>query len=631
MHALQRTGLAVAAVGALGVAFAAGVSFGSSSPTTTAQPPVRGNDIQLVNADLRPAGSCDALLKWYVERGVERVTPYGWDYMRVYAMEDSAGGATVPQPAEQAGAQPESQSSSDTGTNVQESGVDEPDVVKSDGRLLVRVVDDRTLEVYDVTGAEPVRLGSLALTDVDAPELLLAGDRVVVVGHTTGLAHGRVGPGTSVLVVDLSDPSAPTVVRRSTYDSALVTARQHGDVVRLVVSTGLPQLDFAEPGLLRREDTALEKNRDIVRASTIDDWLPHVTNVDADGTTSSATLVDCQDVAIPRADAGLGTVAVIGFDVATPETTYSTAVTTPTETVYVSANHLYLASSPYRGGWEVCCWDMPQLPSTTTSDDGTTYLYGFDLAGTATTYAASGQVDGWIADRWSMDEDDGVLRVAVGPTLRTGNFNSIVTLAQEGSDLVQLGRVDHLGVDEQIKSMRWFDGLAVMVTFRQTDPFYAIDLTDPARPRLLGELQIPGFSSYLHPLGDGQMIGLGSAADAVTGIVSGAKLSLFDISDLTAPRELDTVSYPPGSIAQATVDPRQFTWLPDRRTALTVISEGYDGRTGYVSVLRVDGSQVTNEMVEVEYGIEVDDVRLVPLADGRVVLVTGDAVSFFDV
>jgi uncharacterized secreted protein with C-terminal beta-propeller domain len=635
VHAFQRTGLAIAAVGALGAAFAAGVSLGSSSPTTDLRPPAGGNGIRLVNADLRPAESCDALLDWYVERGVERVTPYGWDYLRVYTMEDSAGGATVPQPAAQPGGQPgeqpESQTSSETGTNVQESGVDEPDVVKSDGRLLVRVVDDRTLEVYDVTGAEPVRLGSLALTDVDAPELLLAGDRVVVVGHTTGLVHDRVGPGTSVLVVDVSDPSAPTVVRRSTYDSALVTARQHGDVVRLVVSTGLPQLDFAEPGLLRRESTALEKNRDVVRASSIDDWLPHVTTVDADGTTSSERLVDCEDVAIPAADAGLGTVSVIGFDVATPETTDSTAVTTPSETVYVSGDHLYLASSPYRGGWEVCCWDVPQLPTTTTSDDGTTYLYGFDLAGTATTYAASGQVDGWIADRWSMDEHDGVLRVAVGPTQRTGNFNSIVTLAQEGSGLVEIGRVDRLGVEEQIKSMRWFDGLAVMVTFRQTDPFYAVDLSDPAEPRLLGELKIPGFSSYLHPLGDGQMIGLGSAADAATGVVIGAKLSLFDISDLTAPRELDTVTYPAGSTAQATLDPRQFTWLPDRRTALTVISEGYDGRTGYVSVLRVDGSQVTNEMVEVEYGIEVDDVRLVPLADGRVVLVTGDSVSFFPV
>ena len=87
--------------------------------------------------------------------------------------------------------------------------------------------------------------------------------------------------------------------------------------------------------------------------------------------------------------------------------------------------------------------------------------------------------------------------------------------------------------------MRWFDDLAVMVTFRQTDPFYAVDLTDPVDPQLLGELKIPGFSSYLHPIDGDLMIGMGSAADPATGVVPGAKASLFDVSDLTAPRELD--------------------------------------------------------------------------------------------
>jgi hypothetical protein len=626
---LKRTGLTLASVGALGVAFVAGFQVGASDGATTVAQPGRqarhvGTDpIRLVNADLRPAASCRELLAWYVDHGVDRVTPYGWDYGRIYTMEDSAASAPLPATT--------TATSSGTGTNVQEQGVDEPDVVKTDGHLLVRVLDGHSLVVYDVSGAEPLRLGSLALSGMDSPELLLAGDRVVVVGREASAAEDRLGPGTRVLVVDVSDPSSPSVVHEATYDSSLVTARQHGDVVRLVISVGLPTLDFAEPGLLRGQDSALEKNRAIVRASTIDDWLPHVTTVDADGTTHTGSAVDCGDVAIPAADAGLGTVAVIGFDAAAPEATDATAVTTPSETVYVSADHLYLASAPYRFGIEMCCWDTPVPGTPIVSDDGTTYLYDFDLAGIATTYAASGGVDGAIADRWSMDEHDGVLRVAVGPTQRTGNFNSIITLEQEGSTLAEMGRVDKLGVGEQIRSMRWFDGMAVMVTFRQTDPFYAVDLSDPTAPRLLGTLKLPGFSSYLHPLGSHRMIGIGSAADPNTGITSGAKASLFDVSDVTAPRELDTVSYPKDSTAQAALDPRQFTWLADRRTALTVISEGYDGRTGYVSVLRVADSQVRNELVEVEYGDEVDDVRLVPLPDGRVVLATGDTVSFFAV
>ena len=79
-----------------------------------------------------------------------------------------------------------------------------------------------------------------------------------------------------------------------------------------------------------------------------------------------------------------------------------------------------------------------------------------------------------------------MLRVAVGPTVRTGNFSSIVTLSQQGDDLVEIGRVDRLGVGEEIMSVRWFDDMAVMVTFRQIDPFYAVDLTDPFEPGAAG-------------------------------------------------------------------------------------------------------------------------------------------------
>ena len=110
----------------------------------------------------------------------------------------------------------------------------------------------------------------------------------------------------------------------------------------------------------------------------------------------------------------------------------------------------------------------------------------------------------------------------------------------------------------------------------------------------------------------------------------GAQAALFDVHDVTRPRRLDVTTYSDGSRAQAGLDPRQFTWLPDKRTALTVISEGDIGTTGWVSVLTVEGGALTNRMVEVEYGAEVDQVRLVPLVTGKVVLVTGDGVSFFD-
>ncbi len=229
-----------------------------------------------------------------------------------------------------------------------------------------------------------------------------------------------------------------------------------------------------------------------------------------------------------------------------------------------------------------------------------------------------------------MDYADGALRVALGATSQTGNFNSIVTMRETDATLTEVGRVDKIGVNEQIKSVRWFDSLAIVVTFRQTDPLFAVDLTDPEKPRLMGELKIPGFSEYLHPLGARRLIGVGQATDR-TGMTQGAQAALFDVTDLTQPRQLDVVHYRRDSLAGAGIDPRQFTWLPTQRTALTVVSQGWEGRTGWVSVLSLAGGTMTNRMVEVEYGAEVDQVRLVPLADERVVLVTGDGVSFFDV
>ena len=123
--------------------------------------------------------------------------------------------------------------------------------------------------------------------------------------------------------------------------------------------------------------------------------------------------------------------------------------------------------------------------------DGTTPIFAFALDGPDATYVASGEVEGTIADRWSMDAVGGSLRVAVGPSSETGNFNSVITLREDGSKLLEDGRVDDLGVDEQIKSVRWFDDLAIVVTFRQTDPLYADRPDRPGRPAAAGRAEDP--------------------------------------------------------------------------------------------------------------------------------------------
>ena len=574
-----------------------------------------GNPFRLASTALAPTASCDALLDSYRERALELVGPWGWEGQEYYfdgptplrgdAAADTASGTT-------ARARTSRAESSETGTNVQESGVDEPDTVKTDSQHLFRLHGSQ-LTTYDVSGAAPVELARLRLPDLQTGEMLLHDDRLVVIGAGRGN-----DPTTKIITIDVSEAAAPQITETRSVTAAPVTARLHDDVVRVVVRNGLPELDFRHPDDRRGEVGARRHNERLVAATTLADWLPHI-----DGESA----VDCAAVAVPEdPDTELGTLTTLAF---TPgdDQHRAVAVATETEIAYFSGNRLHLATAP---SWS---WGPPARTTSSlirSPGNGHTQLYSFELDGLDTTFIAAGEVKGAIADRWSMDSADGVLRVALGRTLATGNFNSVVTLDEQDGRLVERGRVDKLGIDEEIKSVRWFDDLALVVTFREMDPLYAIDLSQPSEPKLLGELKIPGFSQYLHPLGPERMIGIGQAAEP-DGTTTGAQAALFNVSDLTNLRRTDVVTYPERTQAGAATDPRQFTWLPEQRTALTVLTDNWDGRTTWVSALKVRGSKLQEKRTAVAYGADASLVRLVPLSSGKVVLVTDDEVSFFDV
>lgn len=604
------TSLAVA----VGVGYALGSDPGLDEPPTS--PP-----ISLANADLSLAASCDDLLGSYVDRALGQVGPYGWggDAIVMFGAQSSDAGVTASGAgSERSMATTSRTTSNESGTNVQELGVDESDVVKVAGSLLLRMRDGELL-AYDVSGDEPALLSSTRLDDARGNDWMgdPGGELVFVDGRAVVLGSSQDGRSSTLTTVDLSDPTSPTVVDTTTIEARASAVRLHGDVVRVVLQNGLPELDFSSPDGTFGQIRSRLRNRALVRDTTLADWLP---------TIDGEPVVECEDVAIPDdEEVALGTTTVVAFDPAEPTSRTSHAVATDSDTSYFSTDRFYLAAGGPDWGWFGDCIDCRM---TMPAPDGTTPIFAFALDGMDATFVASGSVEGTIADRWSMDAVGGSLRVAVGPSSETGNYNSLITLREDGSDLVEAGRVDDLGIGEEIKSVRWFDELAILVTFRQTDPLYAIDLTDPSAPQLLGELKIPGFSEYLHPLGEQRLIGVGQDA-TLSGMTRGAQAALFDVTDLTNPRQLHVVRYPKNSVAGAGTDPRQFTWLPEQRVALTVVSQGWTGTTGWVSVLSLDDGSMTNRMVEVEHGSDVADVRLVPLVSGKVALVTGEDVSFF--
>ncbi|VXC16130.1 beta-propeller domain-containing protein [Aeromicrobium sp. 9AM] len=617
---LRQTVLAVGATAAVVGAFVAGAAVGNgpgphvSASRSDASPAA-------FQADLKPAQSCAQLLESYRDRGLGIVTAWGWgfgDRRETYKAEDLGADLAEQAAPERTSSGQRSQTSSETGTNVQETGVDEPDTVKTDGDLVVRL-RGRDLVVYDATGPTMVKRATLNLPRLEDGELLLSGSRVVAIGsdavsprdELTGARRGS-----RVIAVSLADPADPRITSTVTYSSRVLSARQHASSVRLVLAAGLPTLDFVQPGGKVSEREALAANRRAVEKSTIKDWLPSYDVGDG-----SEQLLECTNVAVPPDSAGLDTVSIVGFTAKEPTRPHAIGLAGATTIAYESADHLYLADSQTPWGCGRCMLDSRMEPFAPPKGAGTTHLYDFTLDGIDAVHVASGEVEGTIADRWSLDEADDVLRVAVGPSSETGNFNSVVTFRREGKELTEIGRLDGLGRDEELKGVRWFDGLAVLVTYRETDPLFTVDLADPAKPRLLGELKIPGYSDYLHPLSDAWMLGIGDGGGG-----SGAQIGLFNTADLTNVRRTAVESYP-GAYALASQDPRSFTWLPLRDTALTVIQ--HEGQVKLV-VLKVTHGRLSSKVRTVEYGDDAAQVRTLGLPDGRVVLVTGEDVRFLD-
>lgn len=541
---------------------------------------------------------CSELLDWYVSHGVKEVGPYGWvgGYHTLGGLE-GRGFAVDEMRSSALTSATDAVTGSATGTNTQERDVDEPDVAKTNGTLVVRIANnERSVALIDVTGAEPRTVGKYRLPgDGSNAQLLLVGDRVLVTqqlydgfgdryhrsrfGGPWGRdsimpAYGGEGS-VRVLDLDIADPANPTLVRKDIYSGALTSARQYGDTVRLVTTTGRPQLDWVMPTKTITEQQATLRNRALVRATTIEDWLPTVR-----GAGASTALLDCEDVFHPKAWSGPETVAVTTYAMDAPEERNAVGITATGQVVYSSGDRLYVASTAWDFGPVRPLDDGPVAEPRVAAGppEVTTNLHAFALVGDGTSYVGSGHVDGSLRDRWSLDEYDGRLRVAWTTDDQRGRTNNGITvLAERDGKLVPTGTVTDLGRGENIQSVRWFDDLAIMVTFRQIDPLYTIDLSDQDDPTTLGELKIPGFSGYLHPVGDDLLLGLGIDATS-SGRSLGAQAAVFDISDLRKPVRISQAGFGQGTALTAIDDPRGFTWLAGTRTGLTPLADWVSGR-----------------------------------------------------
>jgi hypothetical protein len=531
---------------------------------------------RVAKAQLKPFRSCAALVR-YARRNVRRgpgafPPPVGGVVpLPPRRIDSPPSGGPFPAPAAPGAESDQSQ------TNVQEQGVDEPDVVKAAGGRIFAVAGGQ-LHAIDADG--PRLLSSLPLEGY-AHELLLHGSRLLVISQQEaggiGIEPGPVqayssAPVTRLTEVDVSDPAKLTVVRTQRVRGLFVSARLTGAMARVVVTS--PPRAVGEPELRPR----------------LKGWLAHTTVANRiTGTKRTRPATRCRAVRRAQVFSGLDMLTVLTIDMnrGLPEVD-SDAVMTGAELVYASPRRLYVATQRW----------IPQSVTEQNVHGGTT-IHEFDASDSGeTTYRASGTVPGFLLNQWAMSERGGVLRVASSeaPTWlgggQTEGQSFVTTLARKDDRLAQLGQVGGLGKGERIYSVRFIDDVGYVVTFRQVDPLYTVDLSTPADPKVRGELKIRGYSAYLHPVGRDLLLGVGQDATE-QGQRLGTQLSLFDVSDVAQPRRLHQRTVAPGASSDVEYDHHAFLWWAPTNLAVMPVQfatdqDYFSGALGF-SVERASG------------------------------------------
>lgn len=522
-------------------------------------------------------------------------------------------------------------------TNTQVNGVDEADFVETDGHYIY-VAHNGQLSIVgtDLTVASQSSLSGNVVGE------FLAGDRLTVITQTGSGWYGTMvrmaylpwqwNPQTTVTVYDVTDRTAPAVVTQTTFDGGFQDARAVDGVVYVVLQRGLnlpaPQYTdtpvdsgvvapsspvFSADPLLTRWawDPTVTANRTYetwdeyvarVGDQIVDLSLPHAYSVDAEGNSVDLGLVaGAGDIVRPHNGDAQSVLTLVSIDSVNNGTgaafsdSVSAMVSQGGNTVYMAHDAMYVGTTEY------------QYSDTGSSVD--TRIDRFAIQGTNVAWQASGVVSGTLINQFAMDEQAGYLHVAthtneyhyVNDTWSTRDDSGVYVLDTAGNTLDLTGSLTGLAPGEQLYAARFVGDTAYLVTFVQTDPLFAIDLSDPAAPTLQGELIIPGFSNYLQPVGDGLLLGIGQERETGNWNTH-VHATLFDVSDRANPTQITR---------QYLTDDTQWSWsdaqfdhhallysAEDGLLVVPVFGSGYDPDSGtyfseqLLKVMRVSASGI---------------------------------------
>jgi len=467
-------------------------------------------------------------------------------------------------------------------TNVQVAGVDEADIIKTDGKYIYALAGVKFFVIEAYPGEDAKILSEKKIVDENAlfhpQELFIDGDRVLIFGQgrfardtdmyypERGKVNADIMPyyqsyrsSTSIKLIDVKDKTNPEIIKSVDFEGSYLTSRKIDEYVYFVINS-YPNLDFVDNGCVNILPSYKE-------------------TTDQNDSNVMPIAESCTDIGYVRPLEARNFITIVSISMLdeTKEITKETIVGSGQD-VYASLDNIYIAQITYP--------TYGILGDVVTNEDTTikTTITKFSLNGDKINFVGYASVNGTLLNQFAMDEYDDHFRIATTISGYSDNkdtsTNNVYVLDDQ---LVVTGKIEGIAPGESIYSVRFMGERGYMVTFRHIDPLYVIDLSDPENPEILGQLKIPGYSDYLHPYDKTHLIGIGKEVDASIDAnlihtegavyftaIQGVKISIFDVSDVSNPIEMyKEVIGDRGTESLATSDHKAF--LFDKEKNLLVI------------------------------------------------------------
>ncbi|MBQ3145446.1 MAG: beta-propeller domain-containing protein [Clostridia bacterium] len=416
-------------------------------------------------------------------------------------------------------------------TNVQVEGVDEADIVKTDGNYIYYVTNNKVIIVNAQDEKKLKIVSEIQYEDnsFNPRELFIAENKLIVIGtlyedySKNNLLVDSIYPisnqKTVAKIYKTENKEKPELVREITIEGNYLSSRMIGDNVYFIANKYMYSYLF--------------RNKEIEELDE-EYFKPKYTDTVV-GTTEQC--IAYPDIYYFPESEDTSYLNIAGFNINNNEPANIESYLGAGEDIYSSENNLYITKVKYE-------YKDSKLYGYYNNYDVNTYIYKFKLEDSKITYINAGSVPGVVLNQFSMDEKDGYFRIATTDSDNWNNETDRNNLYVLNEKLEIVGKVEGLAKGEKIYSVRFMGNRAYMVTFVETDPLFVIDLSEPTNPVVLGELKIPGYSKYLHPYDENHIIGFGenTRINEYGGVITdGMKMALFDVTNPTNPKELYSV------------------------------------------------------------------------------------------